>query len=322
MFLAGPQAYIDGTKMSFVGIKAPQDRINLIAWLRQQSSSPAPIPAAEPQGRRSRRRRRRRSSRRRRARRRKTPIRPPAAPSATGAAPAGGVLRRLNRHLSSQTGAGAADRSGRQHLARRRPRAEVRRQRPARSRTWRERWPIDRLDAQARIHDPAEGGRLRAGLFGCGRSPPPGVRSTTAHGVGVGVDEAGPRPAISPTWPFQNTRVATAQVGAPAPVAQGRSQRLLLVAVARGQALPTAMERLLHQARTIEPIGAAPAPEIGDVQEAVRRPPPHPPRTRPTGVEVALHHPARAVQLGEPALPAPPPWRRRVQRTGDAPPAS
>ena len=48
MFLGGPQAYIDGTKMSFVGIKAPQDRINLIAWLRQQSSSPAPIPAPNP----------------------------------------------------------------------------------------------------------------------------------------------------------------------------------------------------------------------------------------------------------------------------------
>jgi cytochrome c len=48
MFLGGPQAYIDGTKMSFVGIKAPQDRINLIAWLRQQSSSPVPIPAPNP----------------------------------------------------------------------------------------------------------------------------------------------------------------------------------------------------------------------------------------------------------------------------------
>jgi cytochrome c len=48
MFLGGPQAYIQGTKMSFVGIKAPQDRINLIAWLRQQSSSPMPIPAPNP----------------------------------------------------------------------------------------------------------------------------------------------------------------------------------------------------------------------------------------------------------------------------------
>jgi cytochrome c len=48
MFLGGPQAYIDGTKMSFVGIKDPQERINLIAWLRQQSSNPVPIPPADP----------------------------------------------------------------------------------------------------------------------------------------------------------------------------------------------------------------------------------------------------------------------------------
>jgi cytochrome c len=45
LFLAGPQNYLSGTKMSFVGLKKPEDRINLIAWLRQQSSSPAPIPA-------------------------------------------------------------------------------------------------------------------------------------------------------------------------------------------------------------------------------------------------------------------------------------
>jgi cytochrome c len=48
MFLAGPQNYIQGTKMSFVGLKKPEDRINLIAWLRQQSSDPAPIPAPNP----------------------------------------------------------------------------------------------------------------------------------------------------------------------------------------------------------------------------------------------------------------------------------
>ena len=47
-FLKGPQAYIDGTKMSFVGLKQRQDRIDLIAWLRQQSSSPVPIPAPDP----------------------------------------------------------------------------------------------------------------------------------------------------------------------------------------------------------------------------------------------------------------------------------
>lgn len=47
-FLAGPQNYISGTKMSFVGLKKKEDRINLIAWLRQQSSSPAAIPAPSP----------------------------------------------------------------------------------------------------------------------------------------------------------------------------------------------------------------------------------------------------------------------------------
>jgi cytochrome c len=48
MFLAGPQAYIPGTKMGFVGLKQPQDRINLIAWLRLQSAAPAAIPAPNP----------------------------------------------------------------------------------------------------------------------------------------------------------------------------------------------------------------------------------------------------------------------------------
>ena len=47
-FLKGPQEYINGTKMSFVGLKQREDRINLIAWLRQQSSSPVAIPAADP----------------------------------------------------------------------------------------------------------------------------------------------------------------------------------------------------------------------------------------------------------------------------------
>jgi cytochrome c len=34
--------------MGFVGLKQPQDRVNLIAWLRQQSSSPVAIPAPSP----------------------------------------------------------------------------------------------------------------------------------------------------------------------------------------------------------------------------------------------------------------------------------
>jgi cytochrome c len=48
-FIKGPQAYINGTKMTFVGLKQPQDRINVIAYLHTQGSSlpiPAPNPAA------------------------------------------------------------------------------------------------------------------------------------------------------------------------------------------------------------------------------------------------------------------------------------
>jgi cytochrome c len=48
-FIKGPQAYINGTKMTFVGLKQPQDRINVIAYLHAQGSSlpiPAPNPAA------------------------------------------------------------------------------------------------------------------------------------------------------------------------------------------------------------------------------------------------------------------------------------
>ena len=48
MFLKNPQSYISGTKMTFVGLKNPEDRINLIAWLRQQSDSPAAVPAPNP----------------------------------------------------------------------------------------------------------------------------------------------------------------------------------------------------------------------------------------------------------------------------------
>jgi len=48
-FLKGPQKYISGTKMSFVGLKKSEDRINVIAYLRAQGSTlpmPAPNPAA------------------------------------------------------------------------------------------------------------------------------------------------------------------------------------------------------------------------------------------------------------------------------------
>lgn len=49
-FITGPQAYIDGTKMTFVGLKQRQDRINVIAYLHTLGSTlpiPAPSPAAK-----------------------------------------------------------------------------------------------------------------------------------------------------------------------------------------------------------------------------------------------------------------------------------
>ena len=48
-FIKGPQKYINGTKMTFVGLKQPQDRIDVIAYLHAQGSTlpiPAPNPAA------------------------------------------------------------------------------------------------------------------------------------------------------------------------------------------------------------------------------------------------------------------------------------
>jgi cytochrome c len=45
--LAGPAAYLPGTKMTFAGLKSPQDRADVIAWLRQQADSPEPLPAAD-----------------------------------------------------------------------------------------------------------------------------------------------------------------------------------------------------------------------------------------------------------------------------------
>jgi cytochrome c len=48
LFLKGPQADIAGTKMTFVGLKKPEDRINVIAYLRTLSASPPPIPPPNP----------------------------------------------------------------------------------------------------------------------------------------------------------------------------------------------------------------------------------------------------------------------------------
>jgi cytochrome c len=66
-FLKGPAAYLNGTKMTFVGLKQPQDRINVIAFLHGQGST-LPIPAPNPAA-----------------------AAPAAAPAAAGAAPAAGA---------------------------------------------------------------------------------------------------------------------------------------------------------------------------------------------------------------------------------------
>lgn len=46
-FIAGPQKVVDGTKMTFVGMKNSQDRINIIAYLHTLGSS-LPIPPPNP----------------------------------------------------------------------------------------------------------------------------------------------------------------------------------------------------------------------------------------------------------------------------------
>jgi len=47
-FLKAPTKYVPGTKMSFAGLKKQEDRVAVIAWLRQQGSGGYPIPAPDP----------------------------------------------------------------------------------------------------------------------------------------------------------------------------------------------------------------------------------------------------------------------------------
>lgn len=44
-FLWKPKKYAPGTKMNFIGVKKPEDRAALIAWLRTLADSPAPLPS-------------------------------------------------------------------------------------------------------------------------------------------------------------------------------------------------------------------------------------------------------------------------------------
>ena len=43
-FIIHPQQTVPGTKMTFVGLKKPEDRANVIGYLRTQSDSPVPLP--------------------------------------------------------------------------------------------------------------------------------------------------------------------------------------------------------------------------------------------------------------------------------------
>ena len=46
-YLASPARAIPGNKMSFAGLRKPQDRANLLAYLRSLSPSPVPFPAPQ-----------------------------------------------------------------------------------------------------------------------------------------------------------------------------------------------------------------------------------------------------------------------------------
>lgn len=45
-FLWKPRAYVPGTKMNYIGLRRPEDRAAVIAWLRTLSDSPAALPTA------------------------------------------------------------------------------------------------------------------------------------------------------------------------------------------------------------------------------------------------------------------------------------
>jgi cytochrome c len=46
-FLTNPKGYAKGTKMAFAGIASPQERANVIAYLRSNADDPKPLPAVE-----------------------------------------------------------------------------------------------------------------------------------------------------------------------------------------------------------------------------------------------------------------------------------
>ena len=44
-FLKKPKDYINGTAMGFAGLRKPDDRADVIAYMREQASNPVPLPA-------------------------------------------------------------------------------------------------------------------------------------------------------------------------------------------------------------------------------------------------------------------------------------
>ena len=45
-FLTSPKAFVPGTAMTFAGLKRPDERANVVAYLRTLSDSPVPLPSA------------------------------------------------------------------------------------------------------------------------------------------------------------------------------------------------------------------------------------------------------------------------------------
>ena len=43
-YLKSPKSFAPGTKMTFAGLNKPDDRANVIAFLRSRSDSPPPLP--------------------------------------------------------------------------------------------------------------------------------------------------------------------------------------------------------------------------------------------------------------------------------------
>lgn len=48
-YLAAPRRYVPGTSMAFAGLRSQEDRINLIAYMREMSGSPLPLPEPLPE---------------------------------------------------------------------------------------------------------------------------------------------------------------------------------------------------------------------------------------------------------------------------------